>query len=270
MQISVKQLKVRIEHTREQATKLLRAYGADVLIDLINELPTASDFGQSKYFAPIKQITKEKSLLSAFMKLTNLMKSSRDLNEYLQSALVDCVTTFEFDRCSFLMMSDDKSQVKSRFAFNHQAEDDTTRIAFHIRQSDNAIGRVLESKVPALINDFTHRQWRDLITRELVTFIQESVGHAYNRGVFVVSSRVIGLSNKQVSIDSPEALLSYLRNKEKEYFDPILWYRNGTFTRALLKEGYCNDQACELGGFILRHVRTAFAVGMKTAAKKVI
>lgn len=171
MQISVKQLKVRIEHTREQATHLLRAYGAEVLIDLIKELPRATDFGQNKHFAPISQITKEKSLLSAFMKLTNLMKSSRDLNEYLQAALVDSISTFKFDRCSFLMMSDDKSQVKSRFVFNGQAEDDTARIAFHIRQSDNAIGRALDSKTPALVNDYTHRQWRDLITKELVEFI---------------------------------------------------------------------------------------------------
>jgi len=173
MKISVKQLKVRIEHTREQAAELLRVYGADVLVDLINELPIASDFGQNKRFASLNEITKEKSLLSAFMKLTNLMKSSRDLNEYLQSALIDSVNTFGFDRCSFLMMSDDKSQVKSRFVFNRQAEDDTTRIAFHIRQSDNAIGRVLDSKTPILINDYTHRQWRDLMTQELVVFIQE-------------------------------------------------------------------------------------------------
>ena len=173
MKISVKQLKVRIENTREQAAILLKSYGAEVLVDLINVLPISSAFGQNKRFAPINQITKEKSLLSAFMKLTTLMKSSRDLNEYLQSALIDCVTTFEFDRCSFLMMSDDKSQVKSRFVFNRNAEDDTTRIAFHIRQSENAIGRVLDSKVPALINDYTHRQWRDLITKELVEFIHD-------------------------------------------------------------------------------------------------
>ena len=173
MQISVEQLRVRIEHTREQATTLLKSYGAEVLVELINVLPKASAFGQNKRFAPINQITKEKSLLTAFMKLTSLMKSSRDLNEYLQSALVDCIATFEFDRCSFLMMSDDKSQVKSRFVFNGEADDDTTRIAFHIRQSDNAIGRVLDSKIPALINDYTHRQWRDLITKELVEFIQD-------------------------------------------------------------------------------------------------
>lgn len=171
MKISVKQLKVRIEDTREQAIKLLKSYGAEVLIDLIKVLPIASSFGESKSFTPIAQITKEKSLLSAFINLTNFMKSSRDLNDYLQSALIDSVKTFEFDRCSFLMMSDDKSQVKLRFVFNRKAEDETTRIAFHISQSDNAIGRVLTSKMPALINDYTHRQWRDLMTKELVEFI---------------------------------------------------------------------------------------------------
>ena len=69
------------------------------------------------------------------------------------------------------MMSDDKLQVKSRFVLNGQAENDTTKIVFHLRQSDNVIGRVLTSKIPALINDYTHRQWRDLMTKELVEFI---------------------------------------------------------------------------------------------------
>lgn len=173
MQISVEQLKVRIEHTREQATKLLSAYGADVLIDLINELPVASDFGQSKHFAPISQITKEKSLLSAFMKLTNLMKSSHDFNEYLQFVLVDTVNTFKFERCSFLMITDDKSQVRSRFVFNEKAESDPVKITINIRQSDNVLARVLDTKIPVLINDYTHRQWRDLVTQELVVFINE-------------------------------------------------------------------------------------------------
>jgi len=222
MKISVKQLKVRIEDTREQATKLLRSYGAEVLIDLIKELPIASNFGQKTRFAPITQITKEKSLLSAFMKLTNLMKSSRDLNEYLQSALVDCVTTFEFDRCSFLMMSDDKSQVKSRFVFNGQAEDDTTRIAFHIRQSDNAIGRVLESKVPALINDYTHRQWRDLVTKELVEFIHDGalaivpvkIG---NKAIGVICAQYFfdnkkSKTKKQLSTDDFDQLCSFVEH----------------------------------------------------------
>lgn len=190
MKISVQQLTVRIEHTRNQAIELLKSYGAEVLIDLINVLPSASDFSESKSFAPIHQITQEKSLLSAFMKLTKLMKSSRDINEYLQSALIDSINTFEFDRCSFLMMSDDKLQVKSRFVFNHQAQEETTKIALHIRQSDNAIGRVLDSKIPALINDYTHRQWRDLITKELVEFI--------NGGALVIVP--VNIGNKAIGV----------------------------------------------------------------------
>ncbi|WP_114327703.1 HDOD domain-containing protein [Candidatus Colwellia aromaticivorans] len=173
MKITVSQLKVRITHTREQAAQLLSSYGADVLIDLIKVLPKASDFNQNSGLASINQMSKEKKLLSAFMKLTKLMKSSRDINKFLQTILIDIINVFEFERCSFLMLSDDKTQVKSRFVFNSQAENDPTKIAINIRQSDNAIGRVLDSKMPALINDYSHRQWRDIITKELVEFIQE-------------------------------------------------------------------------------------------------
>ena len=173
MKITVKQLNSRIEHTREHAITLLKSYGAEVLVDLIKVMPVASSFGRSKSFAPVNQITKEKSLLAAFMHLTSLMKSSRDLNEYMQTALVDSVKTFKFDRCCFLMLSDDKSQVKSRFVVNDKSEDEGVKIVINIRQSDNAIGRVLDSTMPALINDYTHRQWRDLMTKELVTFIHD-------------------------------------------------------------------------------------------------
>jgi hypothetical protein len=173
MKITVPQLKARITHTREQAAKLLNSYGADVLIDLIKALPKASDFNQNIRFSSINQVSKEKTLLTAFMKLTKLMKSSRDINEYLQTTLIDIVKAFEIERCSFLMMSDDKTQVKSRFVLNHQAQDESTKITINVGKSDNAIGRVLDSKTPALINDHSHRQWRDIITRELSEFIQD-------------------------------------------------------------------------------------------------
>jgi hypothetical protein len=102
MKISVSQLKVRITQTRKQAAQLLSSYGADILIDLIKVLPKASAFNQPVRFASINQVSKEKKLLTAFMKLTKLIKSSRDINEYLQTTLIDVVNTFEFERCSFL------------------------------------------------------------------------------------------------------------------------------------------------------------------------
>jgi len=173
MKITVSQLKVRITHTRKQAMQLLSLYGADALVDLIKELPQANDFNKKIQFASINQMSKEKILLSAFIKLTKLMKSSRDINEFLHTTLIDVINAFEFTQCSFLMLSDTKTQVKSRFVFNSQGESDPTKITINIRQSDNAIGRVLDSKNPALINDCSHRQWRDLITKELAEFIQD-------------------------------------------------------------------------------------------------
>jgi len=173
MKITVSQLKLRIAHTREQAAELLSSYGADALIDLIKVLPEASDFNRKNGLTSINKESKEKRLLNAFMKLTKLMKSNSDINKYLQVTLNDVVNVFQFERCSFLMMSDDKTQVKSRFVLNSQAENEPTKIAINIRQSDNAIGRVLDSKIPALINDCSHRQWRDIMTKELTKFIQD-------------------------------------------------------------------------------------------------
>jgi HD-like signal output (HDOD) protein len=172
MKITVSQVKVKISQTRNQATELLSSYGADVLVDLIKVLPNSSDFNKKTRFPAINQISKEKKLLNAFMTLTKLVKSSRDINEYLQTTLVDIVNAFEFGRCSFLMMSGDQTKVKSRFVFNSQAQIEREKIIINVQQSDNVIKRVLDSKIPVLINDYSHRQWRDVITEELAEFIQ--------------------------------------------------------------------------------------------------
>jgi len=172
MQINVKQLKVRIAHTREQAMELLSSYGADALSDLIKVLPTASAFGDNRSLPSRGQASKEKSVLTAFMKLTELMKSSRDLNKYIQTVLIDAIEAFELDRCSFLLLSDDKKLVKSRFVYTEQGDKDLTKFEIHLRESENTIARVIDTKVPALINDHTSRQWRDSITIELASFIE--------------------------------------------------------------------------------------------------
>ena len=200
MKITVSQLKVSITQTRKVASELLSSYGADVLIDLIKPLPQADDFNKSGCFSSIKQRSKEKKLLDTFMKLTKLTKSSRDINEYLQITLVDVINAFKFERCSFLMESDDKTQVKSRFVFNRQAQHDQTKISLNVRQSDNAIRRVLDAKVPVLINDSTHRQWRNIMTKEFTEFIQD--------GSLVIIPIIIG--NKVIGV----VCAQYFSNKE--------------------------------------------------------
>ncbi len=185
MNISVKQLKVRIEHTRKQATKLLSSYGADILTEHIKALPHGGDFSQAMFVSSLKEVSKEKALLNTFMKLTNLMKNSKDLNEYLHLALVDMSKVFSFDRCSFLMLVDEKSAVKSRLVINDKAEPEPLKIYLNIKESDNAIARGIKENTPVLINDKSQGLWRDLITQEMSDLIK-------NGAISIIPVRIAG------------------------------------------------------------------------------
>ncbi len=174
MGVSVRQLKVRIDHTREQAEKLMSSYGAEILTERINSLPTAKDFNSPENDAEsLAVVSRDKALLDAFMKLTKLMQSSKDFNEYLKLALEQIAKTFAFDRNSFLMLVDDRVRVKSRLVINKNAEADTTKININIKHSDNVIARVLATDTAALINDTKEKRWRDLLTQELNELIED-------------------------------------------------------------------------------------------------
>lgn len=104
---------------------------------------------------------------------------------------------------------------------------------------------------------------------EMLAFIQDSVTGAFERGVFVVSSRVVKMP-PGVNISDPDSLLGYLRDKELEYFTPKLWYPDGTYTKGLLDDRWHEDVANEWGPYVLRHCRVAFEIGMKRAVEKLV
>ena len=172
MKINAKQLKVRIEQTRELSHKLLASYGADILQELINPIPTVSAFGKRKL--PVTtQASKEKSVLDIFLQLTQLTSHSKNLNEYIQIIVKGSAKAFAFDRCSFFMLTDDKYNIKLRFSYDLEDSNAPPITSINLVQSNNIIDKTLKSSVPALINDYQDKQWRDLITREISTFIQD-------------------------------------------------------------------------------------------------
>jgi len=174
MGISVRQLKVRVDHTREQAEKLMASYGAEVLTERINSLPTAKDFNSSEDDVDaVAVVSRDKALLNGFMKLTKLMQRSKDFNEYLQLALEQIANTFAFDRSAFLMLVDNRVRVKSRLVINTRAEAEPTKININIKHSDNVIARVLATDTPALINDSKEVRWRELMTQELNELVDD-------------------------------------------------------------------------------------------------
>ena len=176
MGISVRQLAVRIEHTREQAEKLLSSYGAEVLTERIKSLPKSKDFTELVDGEESDGVeSKDKALLAAFMKLTKLMQSSKDLNQYLQLALESIAKVFVFDRSAFLMLVDDRARVKSRLVVNQNAGIEQSNINLDISYDNNVIARVISNDTAALINDAKDLRWQRLLTEELREFIAEGV-----------------------------------------------------------------------------------------------
>jgi HD-like signal output (HDOD) protein len=197
MGINQRQLTVRIDHTREQAEKLLSSYGAEILTERINKLPTSQDFAiLAKETDSLEEISRDKALLNGFMKLTQLMKNSKDFNEYLTVALENIAQTFVFERCSFLMLVDNRARVKSRLVMNKEAEADDTKISLDIKHSDNVITRAIASDTPALINDLEELRWRDLIPQEFsdligdgaIAFIPVKIG---GKAIGVISLQIL-------------------------------------------------------------------------------
>lgn len=103
---------------------------------------------------------------------------------------------------------------------------------------------------------------------ELADYVRKSADSAFERGVFVVSSRVLGMD--EFNFDSPKHLVSYLKAKEGEYFDPMLWYLLQDYKNDLLSQNYCDVIIFEIAPLVLRHVRAAFLRGINGAASKVM
>jgi len=217
MGINVRQLTTRIDHTREQAEKLLSSYGAEILTERINSLPTSKDFIlPEKESDTLKEMSRDKALLNGFMKLTQLMQNNKDFNEYFKVALENIATIFAFERSSFLMLVDNKARVKSRLVLNKNAQADSVKICLDLEHSDNVISRVLACDTPALINDPKEVRWRDLIPQAFaeliddgaIAFIPVKIG---GKAIGVISLQVM-LANQKIDTTDFRQVCTYIEH----------------------------------------------------------
>jgi hypothetical protein len=103
---------------------------------------------------------------------------------------------------------------------------------------------------------------------ELADYVRECVKNAFERGVFVVSSRVIRF--RGATPLTPGELVAVLKEREGIYFDPLLWYTLKDFKSALLARHYSHDIVSQLAPYILLHARAAFSRGINGAAGRLI
>ncbi len=167
MKVDVKHLKERIEETRRLAIELLGSYGASVLERHIKVLPKESDFTDQVKQSALSQITQEQALLSALKTLTKLTKSSQNINEFLTFTLQQAAIIIGFDRCSFWILSSNKSCVESRTSYDNRGQAETFRSSITVNESMNIVSHVLEMDNAVLVNDHRDLKWRNYVTLEI-------------------------------------------------------------------------------------------------------
>lgn len=171
--INVRQLKALINQTRIMAIDLLKSYNAGSLEGAIKTLPTPSDFDKSSALQNDAALSPEKIQLNALMQLSQLTKSSKDVNEFLQLTLKAISSSISFERNTFFMLTTDKQYVQARFSYNQQAILEPFSCKIAIANSENLIAHVIGKQSGELINNYQDERWNKYLTQSITDFINE-------------------------------------------------------------------------------------------------
>lgn len=172
MNISEKQLLVRVDYTRQQAITLLASYGAEILTEHIKCVPKAKDFTEVCHIQDnVTDMPSDTILLNGVLQLTALTKTNKDINQFLKVAMQCIANAYGINRCSFLMLDKNKSKVKSRLIVGNNVEPDAQPIIIKVKQSENVIARVINLDTAMIINDYTEIRWQNLITEGIENIV---------------------------------------------------------------------------------------------------
>jgi len=183
----VASLKVKIEQTRNEALELLSSYGATVLESYLKPLPKPADFNHPLPTKEVLYLNKEKALLASLQKLTQLRKNKNTINSYLTQALKDAVRIFALDRCSFWILSVDKSQLETRLNFDSEGLPMMFDCKIPITQGENIMSYALQESKNILINDYSQFKWHNYMTKDVERLI--------NRGSISITPVKVGQKN---------------------------------------------------------------------------
>lgn len=192
--INMRQLKEQIKQTRVEAIDLLSSYGASILKDAIKPMPKISDFEKSKASATNESPSQDKEQLNAIMQLSQLTKSSKDFNEFLQLTLKSLAKSMGFDRNAFFMITSDKKAVQSRFSFDKTAELENFSCKLDIVSSENMMAFIFKSGTSEVINSYKELKWRKYMTRALADLMGDG---AICFAPIKINNRTIGLVTSQ-------------------------------------------------------------------------
>lgn len=205
MKIEPRQLKERIQHTRQQALELLHSYGADVLQSHIRHLPSDADFTD---ITPVTEpISRDAALLQLAQQLQQLTLLRCNINELLSLLLQQAAAIFRFDSCAFWILSADKTRLESRSAYDSEGEQNTARRSIAIASTQNLFSLTIKQALPVLINDRRAPQWHNYIDEQMEKLLQ--------RGTMALTA--VKIHDKVIGIISAQHLRTSQHFSDDDY-----------------------------------------------------
>lgn len=175
MKINVRQLRAQISQTRSDAIKLLISYNAEKIVKYLKPLPSIDDFCQQPISTKpvVEACSKQQLQLNALQQMMTLTQTSKDFNDFLRLTLHTLVTTIDFEKSSFLMLTSSKQQIKSRFTLNEHGERENNIFQMILKDPNNLISQAIQSEHGILINKKIAKEQQKLMTPEISAFINK-------------------------------------------------------------------------------------------------
>jgi HD-like signal output (HDOD) protein len=175
MKIDKRQLITQIEATRELALELLNSYGAEVLKNYIKPIPKPSAFVERTHELAEPTQSPEQALLATLKHLTSMTKKTTNINELLSYTLQMSGQIIGFERCTFWVLSRDKTQIETRTTYDNHGQLLRFNSSIPLKNSLNIFRLVIQKDTPLLINDYRHIKWRNYVPIEIEQLIEKGV-----------------------------------------------------------------------------------------------
>lgn len=201
MKIDERRLKARIDETRGLALDLLSSYGSSILENYIKPLPKAADFGQQVAKKTEASMSTEQALLTAIKMLTQLTRSSSNINDFVSHTVQSSARILGFDRCTFWVLNATKTSLESRTSYDGGGQ----AISFHrsipLSQSLNIMNYTIKKNNALLVNDYQHPKWQNHISTEIEKLIDKGAiciapVRVGNKNIGVISAQLLEKSKK--------------------------------------------------------------------------
>ncbi|NMP32423.1 HDOD domain-containing protein [Thalassotalea sp. M1531] len=152
MDINERQLAHKIHQVKENSVELLASYGAQMLADLVKDLPKSSELLSSDQQIIEEVSNKEAALLQALQYLSEMTLSSKDINQFIDYTLIQIARILAFDNCAFYLLTSNKTSLSCRHTFDRAGKPVESSLTFVTGKKDSSLNRILRNNQAIKIN----------------------------------------------------------------------------------------------------------------------